>query len=222
MSGDRPVTGDTISAPLDPVLAGYLSGHVPWGVGDEIVWRVPEPRFYLDLAHARFPDSVWKRTRRLGWTGRINRDFEQVLQGVAETPRSNDTEWITPAIADQYRALHRAGLASSFEVWNGDDLIAGELGVLVGGVYFCETKFHRVAESGNFLSGMAVLTLANAGFSVYDAQYGPAYLERFSTKGLEPFDADTFPDLVARAAARRYRHIGAGAPAVLTKPVLPE
>ncbi|WKX74563.1 leucyl/phenylalanyl-tRNA--protein transferase [Streptomyces sp. XD-27] len=203
-------------------MAGYLSGHVPWGVGDEIIWRVPEPRFYLDLAHARFPHTVWKRTRRRGWTGRINGDFEQVMRGCAEAPRANDTEWITPAVAEQYRALHRAGLAVSFEVWHGEDLIAGEIGVLAGGVYFCETKFHRADEAGNFLSGMAVLTLADAGFSVYDTQYGPAYLGRFSSKGLEPLDADAFPMVMARAAAKRFERIGAGAPAVLTKPVLPE
>ncbi|MGW0574826.1 leucyl/phenylalanyl-tRNA--protein transferase [Streptomyces sp. NPDC002920] len=214
--------GDPAVLPVDAIMAGYMSGRVPWGIGDEIVWRVPAPRFRLDLGYARFPNSVWKSTRRRGWTPRVNGDFEQVMRGCAEAPRANDTVWITDAVAAQYAALHRAGLACSFEVWDGTNLIAGEIGVLAGGVYFCETKFHRADEAGNFLSGTAVLTLADAGFSVYDAQYGPKYLARFSSRGLEPFDEEMFPLLMARAAAKRFECISSGAPKELTTPVLPD
>jgi leucyl/phenylalanyl-tRNA--protein transferase len=208
--------------PLDVVVAGYLSGHVPYGIEDEIVWRVPAPRYYLDLQHARFPSKIWKRMAGYRWTVKINNAFGRVVELCGDMPRADATHWLTPRMAELYLALQRAGMACSFEVWDGDDLIGGEFGVLIAGTYFCETKFHTVSDAGNLCSGAAVLTLAAAGFTNYDTQYGPQYLSRFSSRGLEPFDAEVFSNLVERAAVHRFRHFASGAPTALSIPVLPK
>lgn len=141
---------------------------------------------------------------------RVNSDFPQVVRHCADTPRADSTPWLTPRLIALYAALHAAGLACSFEVWDGAELVAGEFGVVASGVYFCESKFHRASGAGNLSTGAAVLTLADAGFSVYDAQYGPDYLQRYSTHGLKPFDADYFRTALARAAAKRFQHFCAG------------
>lgn len=220
MTGGPPVAAAVVP-PVEAAIAGYLSGHVPYGLADEIVWRVPTPRFHLDLAYARFPRDVWSRTSHRGWSVRINSDFAQVVRRCADTPRADTTQWLTPALISLYTAMHTAGLACSFEVWDGADLVGGEFGVIASGAYFCESKFHRASGAGNLSTGAAVLTLADAGFSVYDAQYGPDYLRRYSTGGLKPFDADYFPTALARAAAKRFQHFCAGGPVELTTPVLP-
>ena len=46
-----------------------------------------------------------------------------------------------------YRALHRAGVAHSLEVWAGDELVGGLYGVLTGRVFSGESMFHRTADA---------------------------------------------------------------------------
>lgn len=207
--------------PLQAVFSGYLSGHVPYGLADEIVWRRPVPRFCLDLEHARFPKDVWSRTSGRGWDVRVSTAFDQVVEMCASTPRAESAQWLTPPMVKLYDSLYQADLACSFEVWRSGELIAGEFGILIGGTFFCESKFHTVSGAGNLCTGAAVLTLAASGFSIYDAQYGPSYLRRFSTRGLEPFDRPEFAPAVARAAERRLHHMIAGGTVVLSAPVLP-
>jgi leucyl/phenylalanyl-tRNA--protein transferase len=114
---------------------------------------------------------------------------------------------LTPVLTDAYARMHEAGTACSFEVWEDEELIGGEFGVILGGVYFCESKFHTASGAGNYATGIAVTSLAASGFTVYDAQYGPRYLDRFSTHGLEPFGPDTFRRMLPEAASAHFQHI---------------
>jgi leucyl/phenylalanyl-tRNA--protein transferase len=48
---------------------------------------------------------------------------------------------------DAYCAMHRAGFAHSIECRDGDDLIGGLYGVVIGKVFFGESMFSRVANA---------------------------------------------------------------------------
>lgn len=213
--------GRVVGPDLGAALNGYLSGRVPWGTESGVEWRLPSPRHYLDLRSARFPEDVWKRYRKRGWKVRLNHDLTAVIDRCAHATRRNDVLWITDDLRAMYLEFERAGLAWSIEVYEGETLISGEFGLPLGGTFFCESKFHDRPGSGSFCSGSSVLTLAALGFQVYDAQYGPPYLNRFSTRGLEKISADEFPALLAQAHDYRFRWMNQGLPTTPAEAVLP-
>ena len=61
--------------------------------------------------------------------------------------------WITPKMMWAYAALHDAGLAHSYEVWNeGGELVAGNYGVAVGRVFVGESMFTGAPGAGAWLT----------------------------------------------------------------------
>ena len=59
--------------------------------------------------------------------GRIKEDESTVPQ--------RDGEWISGELAEIYLHLHQTGLAHSFEVWKGEELAGGVLGLALGGAF---------------------------------------------------------------------------------------
>ena len=92
--------------------------------------------------------------------------FDDVIAGCADRAET----WITPAMHAAYRALHRAGVAHSLEVWVGDELIGGLYGILTGRVFAGESMFHRSADASK--AGVVDLCqrLAEAGVVMIDTQ----------------------------------------------------
>ena len=121
-----------IGGDLSPerLIAAYMSGIFPWySEGDPILWHAPDPRCVLT------PDSlkVSRRLRRTVDSGRFNvtldQNFDDVIEACAVTPREGQAgTWITTAMLDAYRELHRLGLGHSVEVWSREDLVGGGTG----------------------------------------------------------------------------------------------
>jgi leucyl/phenylalanyl-tRNA--protein transferase len=92
--------------------------------------------------------------------------FDAVVAGCAD----RDETWITPDMHDAYRALHRAGVAHSLEVWAGDELVGGLYGVLTGRVFGGESMFHRVPDASKVAVVDLCRRLAEAGVALIDTQ----------------------------------------------------
>ncbi|MCA1845581.1 MAG: leucyl/phenylalanyl-tRNA--protein transferase, partial [Actinobacteria bacterium] len=69
-----------------------------------------------------------------------------------------------------YRALHRAGVAHSLEVWSGDDLVGGLYGVLTGRVFSGESMFHRVDDASKAAVVDLCQRFTEAGIVLIDTQ----------------------------------------------------
>ncbi len=66
--------------------------------------------------------------------------------------------------------LHAAGIAHSFELWDGDTLAAGILGVGIGRAVLLESMFHTVPHAGNVNLVRTLERLRNAGVTLCDIQ----------------------------------------------------
>ena len=148
-----------IGADLQPgtLLAAYRRGLFPMNVdtGGPLGWWSPDPRGILPLAQLRVSRSLRRSCRRFRVT--IDTDFDRVIGACADVRRPHG--WITPAIADAYRRLHRLGWAHSVEVWNARGEFAGGLyGVQVGGLFAGESMVHREADA----SKVALVALVDA------------------------------------------------------------
>lgn len=133
------------------VIEAYRQGIFPWyGVGQPVLWWSPDPRMVLYPDEFRCARSLARRIRQRQFEVRVDTAFDAVIEACATVPRNDDerTEtWITPAMQDTYRALHRVGYAHSVEAWRGDELAGGLYGLALGRVFFGESMFTRVTDA---------------------------------------------------------------------------
>ena len=154
-------------------------GEVPLVPGTDprallMPWMSPHPRPVLFPEHVTVPRSLRQRLRHCGWETTVDGAFDDVVAGCAD----RDETWITPAMHDAYRALHRAGAAHSLEVWAGDELVGGLYGVLIGRVFGGESMFHRVADASKVAVVDLCQRVGEAGVVVIDTQDESDHLAR--------------------------------------------
>ena len=155
-------------------------GHVPLVPGTDpgqaplLPWMSPHPRPVLVPDHVTIPRSLRKRLRHCGWETTLDRAFDDVLAGCAD----RDETWITPEMHDAYRALHRAGVAHSLEVWDGTRLVGGLYGVLTGRVFGGESMFHRTPDASKAAVVDLCRRLVEAGVVMIDTQDESDHLAR--------------------------------------------
>lgn len=197
----NPVRADTdgvvgVGADLQPatLVEAYRHGVFPWPHEHmPMPWFSPDPRavFWVDRVHVS--RSLRRTLRRSGWTSTIDVAFDAVVAGCG-TDRGEGT-WITPEMADAYGRLHEHGWAHSLEVWDGEDLVGGLYGVLVGGVFTGESMFHQVTDASKVALVDLCARLHEAGASWLDAQLPTRHL---TSMGAEAWSRELFLERLGR------------------------
>lgn len=120
----------------------------------------------LDQFHVR------RKTKHEGRALRFSVDqaFDAVAAGCVEEHGQN---WLYPPVVDCLRAMHLAKGAMgvrmhSVEVWEGDRVVAGELGYACGGTYTSMTGFHTTRGSGMVQLNCLGKLLRDRGFVLWD------------------------------------------------------
>ena len=150
-------------------------GAVPRLAGpDELVpWCSPDPRAVLLADQVVVRRSLRARLRSCGWEATVDSAFDAVVEACAD--RGEGT-WITERMKEGYAELHRSGGAHSVEVWDGDRLVGGLYGVLVGSVFCGESMFHRATDASKVALVELCDRVLEAGFRLIDTQQGTAHL----------------------------------------------
>ena len=137
--------------PSDALLNAYANGWFPMAVAPgDIRWYSPDPRGIIPLDTFHVPARLARTLRTRPFEIRIDSAFRAVIEGCAER-QDEDGNWIDGEIIESYCALHEQGIAHSVEAWQDGRLAGGLYGVALGGAFFGESMFHRVArrlESG--------------------------------------------------------------------------
>ncbi|KLI98011.1 leucyl/phenylalanyl-tRNA--protein transferase [Luteimonas sp. FCS-9] len=201
MSLHLPRLGDDPQAPFPPVSSAlrrpdgllafggdlsvarlanaYRLGIFPWfSQGQPILWWSPDPRTVFETATFALPRRFVRQLRRCDWQVRADTAFEAVVGACASVPRpGQDGTWITDAMQAAYAALHRAGLAHSIEVFEGDRLVGGIYGVAIGRMFFGESMFSRVSGASKLALGALARQLHRWQMPLIDAQVGNPHLD---------------------------------------------
>ncbi|MCC6362914.1 MAG: leucyl/phenylalanyl-tRNA--protein transferase [Bryobacterales bacterium] len=159
------------------VLAAYRAGKFPMGYpGREVItWHHPRRRAILPLDQLHISRSLARTLKKSAFRVTYDEAFEEVMRGCAD----RDSTWITGAIFRTYRQLHRMGNAHSVEVWVDGQLAGGVYGVHIGGVFFAESKFHRVTDMSKVALVHLAERLRERGFALLEVQYWTEHLAQF-------------------------------------------
>lgn len=142
------IGGDLSTARL---LLAYQYGIFPWYNEDPILWWFTYPRAVVTLQSLKESKSMKQLIRGSTWYWTVNRAFEEVMHHCATVRRAGqEGTWITEEILDAYSILHRLGIAHSVEVWEGNQLVGGLYGVLMGEIFYGESMFAFRSNASKF------------------------------------------------------------------------
>ena len=187
--------GGTLDAPT--LRSAYYAGCFPWpnddpglqrmaarlarrrqvlrlpGPDDLVPWSSPDPRAVLLADAVVVRRSLRARLRSCGWEATVDAAFDAVVEACAD--RGEGT-WITERMRAGYSQLHREGGAHSVEVWDGERLVGGLYGVLVGSVFCGESMFHRATDGSKVALVELCDRVLEGGFRLIDTQQETAHL----------------------------------------------
>ena len=169
------------------LLEAYRHGIFPWYNEDQpILWWSPDPRAVLfpDMLHVS--RSLERAIRRGAFTATLDTCFREVMTQCAG-PRSQYPEggtWIIPAMIEAYVRLHELGYAHSIETWQDGRLVGGLYGVAIGGAFFGESMFSRVADASKVALVLLIRHLRAWGFIIFDCQQSSPHVMRFGAEDI--------------------------------------
>ena len=137
------------------------------GADGLVPWCSPDPRAVLLADHVVVSRSLRRTLRRSGWEATVDAAFDDVVAGCADRVEGT---WITERMREAYGELHRDGGAHSVEVWDGERLVGGLYGVLVGSVFCGESMFHLETDASKVALVELCDRVLEADFSLIDTQ----------------------------------------------------
>lgn len=123
---------------IDRLLLAYNSGIFPWYEDNQpLLWWSPDPRMILYADNFKVSKSLRRTIKSEKFKITFNKNFAAVIAHCASVPRKGQGgTWVTNEMQKAYIALHKAGHATSIEVWEKE--------LLVGGLYGIELPSKRV------------------------------------------------------------------------------
>lgn len=180
----------------------YAQGAFLMDNGDGVQFYSVEGRALVSLTEeAGLHISRRLRRELRHFEPHLDRAFTEVVAGCRGTlPGSppRDGEWISDDLSAIYEHLHATGLAHSFEVWRDGELAGGVLGIVLGGAFFAESKFHRATNASKAALILLAQHLHQRGFALLDAQIQNDHI---ATLGVYEVGEEEYQNMLGRALA---------------------
>src|ERR671936_609044 len=164
------------------LLKAYACGIFPMAESADdpaLYWIEPDKRGIIPLDRFHVPARLARTVRSDRFTVTINRDFDGVLDGCAESQPGRPRTWINARIRALYRKLYERRHCHSLEVYDGDTLAGGLYGVTLGRAFFGESMFHVARDASKVALVHLVARLRAGGFRLLDTQFVTDHLKVF-------------------------------------------
>ena len=160
------------------LLQAYRCGIFPWSEpGGPILWWSPDPRLVLDVGDFHVSRRLARTIRRGHFAVRFDTAFARVIHACATVARKGeDGTWITPGMRVAYNHLHELGYAHSAETWEGDALVGGVYGIMLGGCFFGESMFATRTDASKVALAGLVGRLKTEGVGMLDCQVTSSHM----------------------------------------------
>ncbi len=164
-------------------LNAYRSGIFPWySEGEPILWWSPARRAVFRTDGVHVPRRLRRTLRHSGWTVRADSEFADVVAGCMAPRRDQDGTWITEDMRVAYLELHRLGHAHSIDVFEGDALIGGVMGLGIGAMFCGDSMFSRRSGASTLALAALAHRLQEWGWPCIDAQVPNAHTQRLGVE----------------------------------------
>ncbi len=179
------------------LIFAYQKGIFPWyNQGEPILWWSPDPRMVLFPNDLKVSKSMRPYFNQSKFTVTYNQQFESVMRSCsAQTRNGQNGTWIIKEMIDAYCTLHQLGFAHSVEVWEGEELVGGLYGILLGTIFFGESMFAKVANASKFGFISLVQKLTPQGLQLIDCQQETKHL---ASMGAAPISRTLFLEYLAK------------------------
>src|ERR1700723_3215176 len=164
------------------LLKAYRAGIFPMAESaddPELFWVDPERRGILPLDGFHVPRRLRRVVRQGRLEVRVDSDFAGTLAGCAAATDKRPNTWINGEIVRLYTALHARDAAHSVECWQEGALVGGLYGVSIGGAFFGESMFSRVADASKVALVHLVTLLRQGGYHLLDVPFLTPHLAQF-------------------------------------------
>jgi leucyl/phenylalanyl-tRNA--protein transferase len=164
------------------LLKAYACGIFPMAESADdpaLYWIEPEKRGIIPLDRFHLPARLARTVRSDCFTVAINRNFDAVIDGCAESRPGRPRTWINERIRALYRKLYERRHCHSVEVYDGDKLVGGLYGVTLGRAFFGESMFHHARDASKVALVHLIARLRTGGFKLLDTQFVTDHLKTF-------------------------------------------
>ncbi|HXC27441.1 MAG TPA: leucyl/phenylalanyl-tRNA--protein transferase [Stellaceae bacterium] len=185
------------------LLNAYRSGVFPMAESADdpgLFWVDPERRGILPLDAFHVPRRLRRVVLQDRFEVRVDSDFAGTLASCAEATENRPSTWINTEITRLYTALHERDAAHSVECWQDGAMVGGLYGVSIGGAFFGESMFSRVADASKVALVHLVALMRAGHFRLLDLQFVTPHLAQF---GAVEVPRARYRELLAEAL--RYR-----------------
>ena len=181
----------------DLVADGTIALVGSW-LGDpyQVAWWSPDPRPVIRAGQVHLGRNVRKQLRH----DDMRTTADTVFGRVAEECRTGrEPRWLTDTLLRTLAELHAGGWAHSVEVWLGDTLAGGAIGIGIGGVISGDSLFGRHQGAARVAVADMAARLELAGGLLIDAQWDSPFLRSL---GAEPLPREDYLPLLGHLAER--------------------
>lgn len=151
----------------DICFHGYLPMATKIAGKTVLLIKLHTERCILDFSNLHISRSVKRRAKELTIT--MNQSFLPCVHQIVQFHQ--DDNWLYPELINSFAALQgNQGIVSTvtFEVWFREQMVAGELGYMVGGCYTSLSGFYTQNSAGTIQMCATAQLLKQQGFSFWD------------------------------------------------------
>lgn len=127
------------------LVLAYSQGIFPWfdfRYYSEPQWFCPMDRFVIFPDEIHISHSMRTLINKSIYNITVNQAFDNVIESCAALRIHEWGAWLGPQMIQAYKQMHRLSHATSVEVWNSKDQLAGGLyGITLKGCFFGESMF---------------------------------------------------------------------------------
>lgn len=168
---------------VERLLLAYSYGIFPWFSFRDWpypAWYCPMQRFVIIPDEIHISHSMRNLMNKRTYRVTFNRDFDAVIEGCSQVDGRYEAKgaWLGEAMMAAYRQLNRLGYATSVEVWNEKEELAGGLyGVVMGPCFIGESMFSREPSASKLALIHLALFMQRIGGKLIDCQLETAHLK---------------------------------------------
>ena len=165
---------------ITTLLSAYFQGIFPMSnERGEIDWFCPDPRTIIPIKTYKPSKSLHSVINRKVFEIKINSQFEEVMRNCSLPRKDEGGIWICEELIKSFTQLHKLGFAHSVEAYQNNELVGGLYGVCIGGVFYGESMFSKVANSSKVAFHNLIEILRENEFELLDTQFMNDNVKRY-------------------------------------------